>query len=566
MVRAVELTTTGLREESSSPTRVADASLIVLSGSDGYLDMSFLENSGLWNTAYDRSPVDAHLSGTDLIITRENTTDLTVDLSSISGDDAVWGNITGTLSNQTDLQNALDDKADLPALTSHTSDSTIHFTQAQIEITESQISDLGDYLEQVAIPDLTFTPSDWITAGTDLAWDGSTLNFTGSLYSSSNFDTDFASKNTDDLSEGISNLYFTDARAVSAIKADSDWNAGNWDTAYDRSPTDLTFAQSTNEIMLHRQGVSNPVANISDVLRGADSLEIKDEITSTPRLHLVGDEDSPGADKVYGTDGTGNKGWLDMPSGGSVDEEANYNWEGAHTWSTVLKTGATQDQIALYHNSFDEEDRRWNIRYTNDEVQWGLLIEAAESDRDGYFLIDRNGNVHTSNTLTARTPGSGFAQLWQRAGTVYGGLYMTTAQTELAGLNGNNIRIMNDSGTGRGTVNCAFFSSRNARHYGSWFDQTSDARKKEIHGTSKVKFDDIKHLRAKIYNLIDGEDIVSGWIAQDFIGKCDTNIRTDEEGFYSMDYSHTNCDLISAMLEKMTEMDEAIKELKKAKG
>ncbi len=37
---------------------------------------------------------------------------------------------------------------------------------------------------------------------------------------------------TDEVPEGSTNLYFTDARAVSAIKADGDWNATNWNTAY----------------------------------------------------------------------------------------------------------------------------------------------------------------------------------------------------------------------------------------------------------------------------------------------------------------------------------------------
>ena len=37
---------------------------------------------------------------------------------------------------------------------------------------------------------------------------------------------------TDEVPEGSTSLYFTDARAVSAIKADVDWNATNWDAAY----------------------------------------------------------------------------------------------------------------------------------------------------------------------------------------------------------------------------------------------------------------------------------------------------------------------------------------------
>jgi len=87
-----------------------------------------------------------------------------------SGDDAVWGNITGTLSNQTDLQSALDGKSDTThnhdsdyAALSHThvmadiTDSTwisdytvtegdVTAHQSALTITESQISDLGSYL------------------------------------------------------------------------------------------------------------------------------------------------------------------------------------------------------------------------------------------------------------------------------------------------------------------------------------------------------------------------------------------------------------------------------------
>ena len=36
-------------------------------------------------------------------------------------------------------------------------------------------------------------------------------------------------------------------------------------------------------------------------------------------IQLVGDADAPGNDKVYGTDGTGTKGWKDDPSGGGDD-------------------------------------------------------------------------------------------------------------------------------------------------------------------------------------------------------------------------------------------------------
>lgn len=42
-------------------------------------------------------------------------------------------------------------------------------------------------------------------------------------------------------------------------------------------------------------------------------------------LQLVGDEDAPGNNKVYGTDGSGNKGWKDDPAGGVfIDDNEVY--------------------------------------------------------------------------------------------------------------------------------------------------------------------------------------------------------------------------------------------------
>jgi len=46
---------------------------------------------------------------------------------------AIWGNITGTLSNQTDLQNALDAKVDQTTYDGHVNDTSIHFTESSID-------------------------------------------------------------------------------------------------------------------------------------------------------------------------------------------------------------------------------------------------------------------------------------------------------------------------------------------------------------------------------------------------------------------------------------------------
>ena len=69
----------------------------------------------------------------------------------------LWGGVTGTLSDQLDLVSALGGKSDTghthtgtyePAnanIQTHIADTSVHFAQSSISITESQISDLGTY-------------------------------------------------------------------------------------------------------------------------------------------------------------------------------------------------------------------------------------------------------------------------------------------------------------------------------------------------------------------------------------------------------------------------------------
>jgi len=89
-------------------------------------------------------------------------------------------------------------------------------------------------------------------------------------YDSGDFDADFSSKNTDNLSEGLTNLYFTGARAVSAIQSDVSWNAADWDAAFgwgDHSAvgyiTGYTVTQS--DVTAHQAALSLTESQISDL-------------------------------------------------------------------------------------------------------------------------------------------------------------------------------------------------------------------------------------------------------------------------------------------------------------
>lgn len=99
---------------------------------------------------------------------------------------AIWGNITGTLSNQLDLQAALNLKADQSSLDAHTGDGTIHFTEASIDHTaianigtnshaqiDNHIADATIHFSTLdGLNDVVYTGSPSPSNGQVLTWNG----------------------------------------------------------------------------------------------------------------------------------------------------------------------------------------------------------------------------------------------------------------------------------------------------------------------------------------------------------------------------------------------------------
>lgn len=70
-----------------------------------------------------------------------------------------------------------------------------------------------------------------VSAAGDLSYDETNGIFSVSTYTSTDFDTDFSNKDTDDLSEGNVNLYFTETRARESITVIDNTGYVNYDTA-----------------------------------------------------------------------------------------------------------------------------------------------------------------------------------------------------------------------------------------------------------------------------------------------------------------------------------------------
>jgi len=80
---------------------------------------------------------------------------------------------------------------------------------------------------------------DLFSGSGDIVYNSSTGDFSVTTYKSSDFDTDFGTKDTDDLTEGTGNLYYTDARARGAVSASGD-------LSYNASTGEFSFTETPN--------------------------------------------------------------------------------------------------------------------------------------------------------------------------------------------------------------------------------------------------------------------------------------------------------------------------------
>jgi hypothetical protein len=163
-------------------------------------------------------------SGDGIIITKKDSgSNESLEISS-SNPTIEWGEILGNISDQTDLQNALDLKATIVDLDSHMNDlSNPH------EVTKTQVglSDVDN------TSDLDKPISDATQSALDLKYDSDDFN--------NDFDTRFGIKNTGDLSEGT-NLYYTELRVSSNTDVIANTNARHDAvTVTDSSEIDFTL-------------------------------------------------------------------------------------------------------------------------------------------------------------------------------------------------------------------------------------------------------------------------------------------------------------------------------------
>ena len=290
------------------------------------------------------------------------------------------------------------------------SEAAVTAHEGALSITESQISDLGSYTTASSTDTLTnktfnangtgnsitnLEVADFATGivDTDLASVSASDNTLASAKAIKSYvDTQVAGKdNTDEITEGSSNLYFTDARARAAISENS---------------TQLAYNSSTG-VLTYTQGDTDTVAE------GSSNLYYTDARAQAVSINNVSEDTTPqlggnldlNSNNITGTGNISTTGTLALTNTTTDDSLLITTTEDSSTAAPVItmkrNSGSPADGDYLGQIKFKgENDADQEVIYAK---MTGKISDASDSSEDGLieFTLKKAGANNIGARLTS---------------------------------------------------------------------------------------------------------------------------------------------------------------------
>lgn len=186
---------------------------------------------------------------------------------------------------------------------------------------------------------------------------------------------------TDDISEG-SNLYFTDERAQDAIGT----------ILVDSNTIDFTYADATPSIT----AIAKTQMSITSDSSG---------------LKLVNDSSTPGNTKYYGTNGSGTKGYYDIPAVGSAGDIQETSFAAANNISSpanvtglAFANGTVRSFKAMVSIALDATAdlfEHFELMGIQKGASWDMSVTSVGDDSGMAFSITSAGQVQYTSANSA---------------------------------------------------------------------------------------------------------------------------------------------------------------------
>lgn len=239
---------------------------------------------------------------------------------------------------------------------------------------------------QVSTAGTQFTPSITFAVGDKVVYNGTTAKYekwdmTDAVISV-NGQNGIVVLDSDDIAEGVANLYHTDERSQDSVGS----------ILLDTSTVNLTYNDATPTI-------------------SADVISQMSITSDASGLKLVNDASSPGNVKYYGTDGSGVKGFHSVPAVGSAGDiqetsfsAANNQVAAANVTGFAFANGVVRSFDALVHVVLDATTDAYEV-FKLSGVQkggsWDLSIVSTGDDSGVVFSIANSGQIQYTSANSA---------------------------------------------------------------------------------------------------------------------------------------------------------------------
>ena len=234
-----------------------DGNVLIGTGTDDGTSKLQVNGSATFSSSVSASSFSGDLNYNDITNPPQNLSDFNNDQNFIkltdlsAAGDLNYNSSTGVFSVTTYKSSDFDTDFGNKSTTDLTEGTNLYFTQAR---SRNSVSASGDLSYNSSTGVFSFTERtnqevrNLFSASGDLSYNSSTGQFSVTTYKTSNFNTDFGSKTTDDLSEGANNLYYTNARVNNHLSGGTGvtYSNGNISIGQDvATSSNVTFEQLT---------------------------------------------------------------------------------------------------------------------------------------------------------------------------------------------------------------------------------------------------------------------------------------------------------------------------------
>ena len=408
--------------------------------------------------------------------------------------------------------------------------------------TPANLSDFNNDGSFISLTDLS--------ASGDLSYNSSTGVFSVTTYKSTDFDTDFGTKTTDNLGEGTTNLYFTTARV------DSHLSGG----------TGVTY--TAGQISIGQAVATNSDVQFNDlVVAGNLTVQGTQTVLETATLQ-VEDQNIELGKVATPTNATANTGGITILAGTDVDK--TWNWLSATaSWTSSEHIDvASSKEYKINGTKVLDSTSLGSAVVSSSLTSVGILNSGSISS--GFGNINIGSSTFTGNGSGLTNVAAATATSLQTARTINGTSFDGTANITVPGNFAD--RTTDESGHAvfigtTATGNQSMFTNTNYRFNPSTgqlsatdFNSTSDATLKDNVIDIENALNLVSQMRGVRYTWKDNGIAGVGVIAQE-IEQVLPEVVSDNGDHKSVSYGN----VVGVLIEAIKELKAEVEELKKYK-